>query len=145
MKESSMGNVQWSDNLSIGVDVIDEQHKALIQRLNDLHTAITSHQGQSAIAGTLNFLIEYTHFHFDAEEKYMAASNYPGLNQQVAEHNEFRESLDNIERDFKEDGATHELAAAIDTLLINWLIEHIQTTDINFGKYLSDNNITLSA
>jgi hemerythrin len=139
-----MAKVQWADDLSIGIDVIDEQHKMLIQHLNDVHTAVMSNQGPNVIARTLGFLIKYTDFHFNTEESYMAKCNYPGLQHQVAEHNEFKRILMELEQDFIEDGPTHNLGIGIDTLLINWLLVHIYTVDLKFGQYLRDNNIELS-
>lgn len=65
-----MEKIRWSDNLSVGVELIDEQHKMLIQRLNDMTSAIEESKGPNEIARTLNFLIEYTDFHFSAEEKH---------------------------------------------------------------------------
>jgi len=138
-----MSTVQWTDDLSVGVEVIDEQHKMLVKHLNDFAAAVASHQGPSAITSTLDFLIEYTQFHFAEEEKHMTWTNYPGLQQQITEHEAFRKTLANVEANFKEDGATYELANDIDTLLVNWLLKHIRAVDLEFGKFLSNNGITI--
>lgn len=140
-----MAAVQWTDDLSVGVDVIDEQHKMLVQHLNDFSAAVDSHQGPSAITSTLGFLIEYTNFHFADEEKHMTWAKYPGLQQQIEEHESFRKTLANVEADFKEDGATHDLANDIDTLLVNWLIKHIRGVDLQFGKFLAEKGITIGS
>lgn len=139
-----MGKVQWADDLSIGVHLIDEQHKMLIQRLNAVHEAVQSYLGQAVIAGALQFLAEYADFHFSAEEKHMEETGYPGLPQQRVEHAGFRKTLVELERDFLEDGATQKLAVDIDTLLISWLIDHIHAVDLKFGRYLREKDITLS-
>lgn len=139
-----MEMVQWTDDLSVGVDLIDEQHKMLVKRLNDLHAAVAAHQGQNAISSTLGFLIEYAHFHFETEEKYMAESNYPGMEHHQGEHGEYKKTLASLEQDFKEDGATHELAERIDTLLVNWFIDHILAVDMQFSHFLQENNIVLT-
>ncbi len=139
-----MEKIHWSDNLSVGVELIDEQHKMLIQRLNDMTSAIEESKGPNEIARTLNFLIEYTDFHFSAEEKHMKANEYPTLEEHMTKHEEFKTTLANLERDYKEDGATPLLADSIDAFLVNWLVKHISEVDVNFGAFLKDRGVTLT-
>ncbi|MCK5862765.1 MAG: hemerythrin family protein [Candidatus Hydrogenedentes bacterium] len=138
-----MAAIEWTNDLSVQVDVIDEQHKMLIKHLGDFATAVASHQGPGAIISTLDFLIEYTNFHFEEEEKHMKRSSYSGLEQQISQHEAFKKTLADMESDFKEDGATHELAGDIHTLLVNWLVTHIKTVDVEFGKFLAENGIII--
>jgi len=139
-----MEQVQWDDNLSIGVDLIDEQHKALIQRLNDVHKAADVQQGPMEITRTLGFLEEYTEYHFSEEEKHMQENNYPGLEIQQQEHQKFKDLLKKFGEEFKEEGATVNLAEDIKNLLANWLIKHISGIDKEFGSFLKEKNIEIS-
>ncbi len=140
-----MKPLQWDDGLSVGVELIDEQHKTWIQRLNDISASIDSRQGPREIAKTLDFLVEYTDFHFSTEEKHMAAGSYPGLADHQAKHEELKGALAHLVDDFQEEGATHILADFIETFLHNWLIGHIRETDLQFGAFLKDKNISLPA
>jgi hemerythrin len=140
-----MTTIQWDDSFSVGIALIDEQHKTWIQHLNDLSTAVESHLGTEHIAQTLGFLVDYTQFHFATEEKHMRANSYPGLAEHRRKHGELRDTLDNLVQDFEEDGATHILAEALDTFLGNWLIKHIEEVDLKFGTFLSDKGIAISA
>ena len=67
-----MKEITWTSDLSVGIELIDGQHKMLIKHLNDLSQSLESGEGPAKIATTLNFLIDYTNFHFTAEEKHMA-------------------------------------------------------------------------
>ena len=138
-----MGKIEWDGSLAIGVKLIDDQHSMLIERLNDMTHAIESNQGPKEVARTLQFLIEYTDFHFKTEEKHMKETNFSGLKGQVNAHDEFKKTLANLEGDFTEEGATESLAGAIDTLLVNWLKDHILGKDLEFGTYLQENNIVI--
>ena len=138
-----MEEVKWTDDLSVGVELIDQQHKMLIQHLNNLIRSLNPNQGLTKIADTLSFLIDYTQFHFSTEEKHMAANNYPELKDHKMKHDEFRATLSHLEEEFKEEGATHVLADSIHTLLVNWLIKHIRVVDIEFGAFLKNNGIAL--
>lgn len=132
-----MGRFEWSDDLSVGEETIDSQHKALIQRLNDVAAAIEQQQGEREISRTLGFLSEYVQFHFSEEEQQMEEADYPGLETQKQNHAEFIATLKNLEDDFYEEGATRPLAESINTFLFNWLTRHIQGLDRQFSEFLS--------
>lgn len=136
-----MEKIEWNDGLSIGVDLIDGQHKMLIQRLSEVSEAIQMNQGEGAIAKTLDFLIGYTDFHFSTEEKQMTEQNYPGLDLQKQQHEEFRKSLKQLVEDFEYEGATQSLAYHIKDFLFNWLIRHIKDVDHKFGEFLNKKSI----
>lgn len=140
-----MKEIVWTDNLAVGVGLIDEQHKLLIKHLNDLKLALASTKGPAHVTSTLDFLIEYTNFHFGTEEKHMAANNYPEIDFHKSKHEEFKKNLRHMEADLQEEGATQDLADEMDALLVNWLIQHIQSVDVAFGKYLMSKGIELPA
>ena len=136
-----MKKIEWDDSLSVGIDLIDGQHKMLIQRLSEVSEAIEMNQGEGTIAKTLDFLIDYAEFHFSTEEKQMAEKNYPGLDLQKQQHEEFRKSLKQFVEDFKEEGATHAMAYHIKDFLFNWLVRHIKDVDHKFGEFLNKKSI----
>lgn len=138
-----MKDICWSNDLSVGIELIDEQHKMLIKHLSDLDQALQSGVGPAKVASTLNFLIDYTDFHFTAEEKHMAANNYPELKTHKKQHEEFKATLANLEEDLEEEGATQALVDSVDTLLVKWLFKHISTIDVAFGKFLKDKGIEI--
>jgi hemerythrin len=138
-----MPEIQWSDDLSVGIDLIDEQHQMLIQRLNDVSAAVEAHHGVEKIAKTLDFLVDYTNFHFSTEEKHMTANQYPGLEDHQTGHQELITTLADLEQDFGEEGATQALADSVNTFLWNWLIKHIKGVDVKFGAFLREKGITL--
>ena len=139
-----MNEVKWTNDLSVGVGLIDEQHKKLIEHLNDLSKAVEQQQGPREVSDTLSFLIDYTDFHFSMEERNMAAHGYPGLQLHKAKHEEFKSILTYMESEFRDDGPTAILAESIDTLLVNWLLKHIRVVDVQFGAFLKDNGIAIS-
>jgi len=133
----------WEDRFSVGIALIDEQHKLLIQRVNDLAKAIELKQSVGEIVRVLGFLIEYTNFHFSTEEKHMKANHYPGLNYQKSQHGEFKRTLNHLMEDFEEEGATQALADSINVFLTNWLVSHFQDVDMEFGKFLRDQGLSI--
>lgn len=138
-----MEEIYWTKDLSVGIQLIDTQHKMLIQRLNDLKKAMAKQQGPASILSTLSFLVDYTNFHFATEEKHMAANDYPDFEAHQKQHAEFKRILKDMEDEFQEDGATQSLADSIDSLLVGWLFKHIKSIDVAFGNFLKDNRIAL--
>ena len=136
-----MSEIEWDDSLSVGVDLIDEQHKMLIEKLKDLSDDLRKGHEQDRILKTLGFMIDYTDFHFSAEEKVMADQGYPELEDQQQQHAEFKATLDNILLDLREDGPTDELAKSINVFLLNWLINHIKGSDQKLGAYLNEKGL----
>ena len=133
-----MTEIEWNDSLSVGVDLIDEQHKMLIQRIKDLSDAVNSSRGAGQIGKTLGFMIDYTNFHFSTEEKHMTELGYPGFDIHKQQHEEFKTTLNDMVTEFEEDGATAQLSEGVNTYLINWLIKHIKSIDTKFGEFLQE-------
>jgi hemerythrin len=136
-----MGIVQWDPSLSVGVDMIDEQHKKWIGLLNSASEAAASGFGPSHVAQRLDFLIDYTRVHFSTEESHMSLTAYPGRETHAAEHEKMRATLAGLVRDFEEEGATHALAGELNDFLGNWLKKHILDVDMRFGEFLRERNI----
>lgn len=133
-----MAKIEWTPDYSVNIKLIDEQHKMLFSKLNDLAEAIDQNQGEKRIVTTLDFLMDYTNFHFSTEEKNMEQLDYPGTRYHMDQHRHFVGTLEHLVEDFKEEGPTRALSTAINVFLNNWLINHIKTVDVQFGKFLID-------
>ena len=136
-----MSQIEWKDSLSIGVELIDDEHKMLIQKLRALSDAFNQGQEQNKILKTLDFMIDYTEFHFTDEERVMTATDYPGLDEQKKQHREFRQTLNNILEDYQDEGPTKALAESVNVFLINWLFGHIKGTDQKLGVFLQEKGL----
>ena len=69
--------MEWTQDLSVGVNKIDEQHKELFSRINNLLTAIKQHRCKDEIDNTIAFLEDYARTHFSYEEKQMKEAAAP--------------------------------------------------------------------
>jgi hemerythrin len=136
-----MKKTQWNDSLSIGIEQIDKQHKEWMEYFNNASAAIEAKQSQTQISKTLGFLMDYTETHFSTEEKYMTELSYTGLQEHKARHDELRSALNNLVKDFEEEGATSKLADAIDSFLGNYLVRHIQEIDKKFAAFANKNKL----
>lgn len=133
-----MKKIEWDKTLVIGIDSIDHEHKMLIERLNSVIEAIDNHQDEGTIAKTLDFLLDYTNFHFSNEENLMIANKYPGLEHQQKQHAKFKKDVYLLILDFQEDGASKEISQQIKDLLLVWLIKHIMEVDLKLAEFINE-------
>ena len=131
-----MENIKWDNTLSVGVELIDEQHKMLIQKLYSLSEAIEKGAGELETVKALDFMTNYTDFHFSAEEELMEKHSYPELENQKEKHAEFKGYLKQLVEDFQEEGPTKAFVNSVNVYLINWLIKHIKGEDLKIGEFL---------
>ncbi len=132
-----MEKIGWSVKMAVGIPLIDEQHQEWIKRVADLSSAIAANRGVDHVSKTLSFLVEYTGFHFTTEEALMREKAYPDIAEHIQQHEELRQTLADLVKDFEEEGATHELARFTNTFLVNWLTDHIRNMDAKFGAFLN--------
>jgi len=136
-----MTKYQWDPSLAVGIDLIDAQHRELINRLDQVNTAVENGLGGAEIVKTLSFLTDYTDYHFKTEEKNMKKHCYPALKEHQQAHADLIGTLKDLEQDFLEEGAHQKLAEAINTFLNNWLITHIKGVDVKFGSFLQEKGL----
>ncbi len=63
--------MEWSDNFSVNLAQIDEQHKKLVEILNDLQEVMKQGKGNDITDNVLSELVQNVATHFAAEEKLM--------------------------------------------------------------------------
>ncbi|HEX8950119.1 MAG TPA: bacteriohemerythrin [Dissulfurispiraceae bacterium] len=135
--------MEWSEDLSVGVRKIDEQHKELFLRINGLVEAIKQHTCKYAIGDVVKFLEDYILFHFGEEEKYMQEHHYPGYTAHKAQHERFIRSFGELKEELpKLEGGSkpgsYDLSVQTNQVVVDWILEHISRVDKEFGKYLQD-------
>ena len=130
-----MALLEWTDSLDVHVSQFNQQHQRLVTLINDLHAAMAQGKGSQVIGGVLKEMGEYTVYHFQAEERLMAAKGYPGLAAHRAEHEAFVAKVKDLTARFEQGS----IALSIETLnfLKDWLVHHIQGTDKRYGAFFS--------
>lgn len=134
-----MALMTWDEKFSVNVKEIDNQHKKLVDLVNELHGAMSVGKGKEALGKILQSLIDYAASHFATEEKYMTKFNYPDFPQHKAEHDKFVKQV----LDFQQGFNSGKLALSTEVLqfLKDWLIKHIQGTDKKYGPVFNENGL----
>ncbi|MGO9013833.1 MAG: bacteriohemerythrin [Dissulfurispiraceae bacterium] len=134
-----MALMVWSDNFSVNVSQIDEQHKKLVGILNDLHDAMKQGKGSDVTGNVLSGLVQYVASHFATEEKLMKESAYPEYTKHKFEHDALTKQALDLQKQFQE-GKTV-LTIELMQFLKDWLSKHILGTDKKYGPYFNSKGI----
>ncbi len=122
-----MALITWTDNLSVSVTEIDEQHKKLVTMINELNEAMQQGKGKHVIGNILMGLADYTGEHFSTEEKYFDQFKYPDSVAHKKEHQEFVAKVGDFIKEF--DAGKVMLSVQVMGFLKEWLVKHIQGSD----------------
>ncbi|MCL1994314.1 MAG: bacteriohemerythrin [Spirochaetes bacterium] len=127
----------WKAQYSVGVQLIDEQHKELVKMTNILYEDCAKYGKDIAYASfkvTIKAAVEYVTKHFATEEQIMERIAYPDFAKHKAEHQEFvKQVLADIKK-FEEGRAF--VPNTFVHFLHDWILSHIAMTDKALGKYL---------
>ena len=129
--------IAWSNDFSIGIDEIDDQHKLLFDALNRLWAAILERAGREAMMAIVEDLERYCRDHFTAEEAFMAATGYQDLAGHAAAHGLF---VDRLAAEKKVVLAGGQLSLDLVKFLKDWLASHIRVSDKAYAEALRQSN-----
>ena len=131
--------LNWDFALEIGIESIDNQHKELFNRIDKLLTSIDEGKLNEEVIKTLDFLEEYVVKHFNEGRTNPKGRNYPLLNIQHKEHEEFKSNLKEFRSIFETQGTSALLATNLQEKLVNWFKNHIMNLDKDLGDFLIEN------
>ena len=130
----------WDDKLSVGVAVLDEDHKKLIAMINELYDAVLTNHGREVLNGILDRLVAYTSYHFAREEKLMLEAGYAGFEAHKKQHDLMSKWAVQTEFEIHKNLLP---APSLEVLnyLKDWLFDHINGSDKEYGSCLNASGI----
>lgn len=133
--------IVWDLTLySVGIKEIDRQHGILVQLINRLDQGLKRKISKGTLEDIVNYLADYTVFHFGYEEKLMADNHYPNLEAHKKVHQKFVDKVVQYQNQLKTQDTTV-VAGEILEFLKSWLLDHIQKTDKQYGTVLNAKGI----
>jgi len=129
--------VEWDDDYSVGVRLMDEQHKKLIIMINDLFQRCVSGNTSANLtfAMAVKDAADYAKTHFQIEEEYLEKVGYPGLPDQKREHESFMARVFSTFDNYKKGEA---MPLDLVRFLKKWLLNHIAVADKKYAAYLEN-------
>ncbi len=131
--------IEWAPDMSVGVDGLDDDHKILIQCLNDFIAATDNDLGALAIDPIFGSLLEYCAYHFSREEAVMEACGYADLDAHKKEHIALAKHLLECREQYML-SSTKEFSNEVRKFLETWLRGHILGSDHAYKEAVAGRN-----
>jgi hemerythrin-like metal-binding protein len=132
-------SIEWTDEMALGIPVIDKQHRFLVELLQDANEKLASDQSNFLLSKIVKDLLGYAITHFETEEKLMqrygyAAANPEEMKEHIEQHRDFSHQVVTICDRLREGReVSHE---ELLVFLNNWLHNHLLGTDQQYGEFL---------
>lgn len=132
--------IQWDEaKMSVNVEEIDKQHRALFGLIDNLAAAVKSGRSTRIFDNLMTDLLRYAELHFAAEEDYFEQNNYPAAVEHKKKHKDFIGRIQKIIRDLHSDKP--DSIKNVPDLLRNWLADHIMTADKQYSDFFNQKGL----
>lgn len=120
--------IEWRKGFSVNIPQVDDEHQHLFNLVKALDLA--------SVEQTVEELLDYVVVHFTNEQALMEKTGYPAFEQHLKLHEEFASHV----ADFLGNGDawSEERVQELRRFLNKWLIGHIMTHDLRFGKWYAE-------
>ena len=119
--------IQWDDRLNTGLTIVDQQHRRLIELINQLFQCMKDGGDRMLLGNIIDELVDYTVTHFRTEEDLMRKTKYAGFDQHKQIHAQFVDKVGNYMSKLK--NGERLAPADVYKFLKDWLIDHIEKQD----------------
>jgi hemerythrin len=127
--------ITWSNTLSCGVKLIDDQHKELVRLVNEMFHHVTGDQTQEQdfFNRVIGETVKYIKVHFATEERIMIATKYAGYDDHKKEHETFvLKTVENI-KDYQE--GKRLTLSSFTKFIKDWILSHIAVMDKQYFEH----------
>jgi len=126
----------WREEMATGNADIDDQHRDLLNKVNDLLTACRERRMSEEIGQLIWFLKRYVRKHFRDEEKLQLKSGFPDYPAHKAEHDAFFKEVQRLELHYAQEGASTVLVVESLHMMCGWLHSHFHDMDAVLAEFL---------
>ena len=130
--------VVWSKKYSVGIELIDNQHRELVNLTNELFQACLSPEKEleTTFKETMSRMVEYVRFHFATEADYLKKINFPGYQNHIMLHDQLVKKILDAVKDYN-DGKKYVPNSFVRTLK-DWVFGHIAVYDQIYASHVKD-------
>jgi len=117
---------------------MDFHHSRLVDFINMLYISLKDRDSMG-IVDSMQSLLDYTVYHFSAEEAMLQSIRYPEYDNHIPRHHQFIALIEEHFTDLKNRGSID--GYGIVAFLTQWLLQHILKEDMKYSDYIHSNNI----
>lgn len=131
---------ELTKQLETGNKQIDTEHRQLLNAVNSLLDSCNSGKGRGEVEKTISFLVSYTKTHFAHEEELQKKYKYPDYLNHKKEHRDFINVVNEIQQEYRRNGATIVLVGQVNKNIVNWILTHINKEDTKVANHIKNYN-----
>jgi hemerythrin len=130
--------VEWKDKYATGIELIDKQHRELIQLTNELYEACLQGNGtaREVFRDALRRVVDYTRYHFAVEEALLERIGFPVLACHRKQHETLIKEVLEAVKDYE--GGRKFVPNVFVRTLKDWVLTHIALADKAYASYIAD-------
>jgi hemerythrin len=98
-----MGMLKWKTEYSVGIASIDDEHREMIELINDAYAKLDGAQDEAAIEYCLEKIYSTISLHFALEERIMRDRNYDEYDDHKEDHEELLDEIRDLMDGFAAD------------------------------------------
>lgn len=131
--------INWTIDLDTGIEVIDHQHRQILDFINQLEAANTSHD-KAKIKDVIEACVDYTLSHFAFEESLQEEAGYKYCKPHKKVHELFTRKVAEYQQRFD---MGDDVADELHGMLSRWLVNHIKRDDADYVAAVKTNMIDI--
>ena len=138
MKNAKFNLIMWSNTFSCGIKLIDDQHKHLVDVVNEMFRHVTGNEEQESnyFNRVIKEAVNYIKVHFSTEEKIMIVTKFSGYVEHKRAHDSFILTVANT---VSEAAAGKRVSLySFTKFLKDWILSHIAVMDKQYFAYLKN-------
>jgi hemerythrin len=133
--------VEWNETFAVGIDVFDTHHKRLFQIINEFFSIYKNESRRTRCKELAFELLDYTYFHFGAEERAMKQHQFPDYDNHLERHKEFKRIITKLFNGIMK--LTEKDIYESLMYLVDWLGAHIAAMDKEYGRYFKAQGVDI--
>jgi hemerythrin-like metal-binding protein len=127
--------IVWTNELSVDVKMLDNDHKKLAILINDLHEGLMAGRDSKDLERVFDELVACSRLHFAHEEHLLAEAGYSGAAAHKQEHDQKVHQILTLQARFLGAKESADYLEVLD-LLKYWLFTHMERSDKEFVAHL---------
>jgi len=127
--------ITWTEKFECGIKLIDDQHKGLVELLNEMFNHVTGNETQehNYFKRVINDAVSYVKTHFATEEKLMIATKFDGYAEHKKEHDSFVIAVVENIKDYE--AGKRLTLSSFTRFLKDWVLSHVALMDKKYFDY----------
>lgn len=118
---------------------MDDQHKTLLELINQLYSILRGHRERNEISDIVDVCLNYAQKHLHDEEQLLIEYDFPELQEQVDHHAQFIETVNTFKNRLADSPET--VVPELYTFLRTWWLSHVVEIDKKYGPYLQEKGV----